>query len=673
MQSASPSSRDPGINHQDMANALRFISMDAVQKAHSGHPGMPMGMADIATVLFTKFLKFDPQHPQWPDRDRFILSNGHGSMLLYSLLYLTGYKGMTLDQLKSFRQLGSHTPGHPEVDQSLGIETTTGPLGQGIANAVGMAIAERHLNARFGNSLVNHYTYVFAGDGCLMEGISHEAISLAGHLDLRRLILFFDNNGITIDGKTDLSVSDDQLARFEACQWHVQEVDGHDPKSIEQAIIRAQHADKPSLISCKTIIGFGAPTKAGTASTHGAPLGEEEIAAARRALGWNYKPFEIPEDILAAWRDVGAQNTTYYMDWENRLSTHAKAEEYKNRLRGVLKPGWDADLQKLKNGVRNEAPVMATRKLSEKVLTAVVPHIPQLIGGSADLTGSNNTKTLTQKPLTKFTPEGRYIYYGIREHAMAAVMNGLALHGGFIPYGGTFLTFSDYCRPAIRLSALMGAHVIYVMTHDSIGLGEDGPTHQPIEHLASLRAIPNLLVFRPADGIETVEAWEFALQHTKGPSVIALSRQKLPTIREDIENKSQFGAYDLDKYQEQVDITLIASGSEVSLAQQVQTLLEKDGIIAKVVSAPCLDLFDLQSDRYKSQILPPNSLKVAIEAASPQPWHKYVGLDGMVIGMERFGASAPYKDLYDHFGFTAKEIHRKITIVWKKRMETHDN
>ena len=669
-------------SHQDRANALRFLSVDAVEKAKSGHPGMPMGMADVAAVLFQKALKFDVQNPLWPDRDRFIISNGHGSMLLYALAYLTGYPDMTLEQLKAFRQLGSHTAGHPEVNPSLGIETTTGPLGQGLGNAVGMALAERILNAQFGDSLVDHKTYVFVGDGCLMEGLSQEAISLAGHLNLSKLTVFFDNNAITIDGSTDLSVSDNQRHRFEASNWHVQEIDGHDPLAIEKAIEEAGQIHKPSLISCKTTIGFGSPGKAGTSSIHGSPLGEDECQATRQALGWNHAPFHIPDPLLDSWRAVGNKGTPLRKAWEARLKTHPQASEFINRQKGEMPEIGREALNKFKETLLIEKPTLATRKLSEKVLEIISPHFPALIGGSADLTGSNNTKASTMEPITKDSYKGSYIYYGVREHGMAAAMNGLALHGGFVPYGGTFLVFSDYCRPAIRLTALMKQHVIYVMTHDSIGLGEDGPTHQPIEHLASLRAIPNVRVYRPADGIETAECWESALSYREGPSIIVLTRQSVPSVR--VNTQAHPHAPTQDPYtggqgvsqgayvlagESSASIALIATGSEVSLALDVMKTLTAEGLTAKVISAPCLELFDQQPQSYHQSLWGEASLKVAIEAGSPQCWHHYVGTEGLIIGMDTFGASAPYKDLMTHFGFTADQIRLKIHTQLREKKE----
>jgi transketolase len=639
-----------------MANAIRALSMDAVEKAASGHPGMPMGMADVATVLWTRFLKFDPAHPQWPDRDRFVLSAGHGSMLLYSLLHLTGFADMTLDELRRFRQLGSRTAGHPEYGHAAGIETTTGPLGQGLANAVGMALAERLDAARFGPDLVDHHTYVIAGDGCLMEGISHEAISLAGHLKLSRLILLWDDNSISIDGPTSLSVSDDQLARFKASGWAVTSVDGHDPEAVVAAIEAAQKSDRPNLIACKTVIGFGAPKKAGTAATHGAPLGADEVAGAREKLGWPYPPFTVPDTILKSWRQAGARGGKAYEAWTQRHNAHKDSAEFDRRRTGELPAAFAATIEATKKAVSAEAPKLATRQSSQRVLEALAPVMPELLGGSADLTGSNNTKAKEMAPVTPENYGGRYIYYGVREHGMAAAMNGLALHGGFAPYGGTFLVFTDYCRPSIRLAALMGQRVIYVMTHDSIGLGEDGPTHQPVEHLASLRAIPNLLVFRPCDTVETAECWALALAERHAPSVIALTRQAVPTLRTEhlAENRSARGAYVLQDAGSPRRVTLIATGSEVAMAVEARARLEADGIGTAVVSMPSWELFDRQPAAYREETLGATALRVAIEAASTFGWERYVGPRGAVIGMPGFGASAPAGDLYKHFGITAE-------------------
>ncbi len=656
---SSPMPENPATpdNHRDMANAIRALAMDAVQKANSGHPGMPMGMADVATVLFTRFLKFDPANPAWADRDRFVLSAGHGSMLLYALLYLTGYEDMTLEEIKNFRQLGSRTAGHPEYGHAAGIETTTGPLGQGLANAVGMALAERLLTARYGDDLVDHHTYAIAGDGCLMEGISHEAISLAGHLKLGKLIVLFDDNSISIDGSVDLTCSDDQIGRFEASGWQTARVDGHDPEAVAAAIAAAQKSDRPSLIACKTVIGFGAPNKQGSAATHGAPLGEEEIAAAREALGWPHPPFEIPAAVLEAWRAAGRRSQDAAQAWQDRLAASAQRAVFEDQIAGRLPAGWQEAVAAFKAQVAAEAPSVATRVSSQKVLEVLTAAVPAMIGGSADLTGSNNTKAKAQGVVTPDDFSGSYIHYGVREHGMAAVMNGLALHGGLIPYGGTFLVFSDYCRPAIRLSALMKQRVVYVMTHDSIGLGEDGPTHQPVEHLAALRAIPNLLVFRPADTIETAECWELALESADAPSLLALTRQGLPTLRKDIsENLSAYGAYIMVPADSERQVTLIASGSEVQVAIEAQKLLRKQGISAAVVSIPCWELFEQQPAHYRDEVLGPGTLHIAIEAAVPFGWERWIESGGGFIGMRDFGASAPAKELFKKFNITAEAV-----------------
>jgi len=634
--------------------------MDAVQQADSGHPGMPMGMADVATVLFSKFLKFDPTDPHWPDRDRFILSAGHGSMLLYSLLYLTGYADMTLDEIKRFRQLGSRTAGHPEYGHASGIETTTGPLGQGLADSVGFALAERHLRARFGADIVDHYTYCIAGDGCLMEGIGQEAVTLAGHLGLGKLIVLFDNNGISIDGPTTLSTMDDHKKRFLAAGWHVQEVDGLDQEQVTRAIRRARNvADKPSMISCKTIIGYGAPTKEGTAATHGSALGEKEVAGAREKLGWTAPAFEIPEPIFTAWRKIGAKGKSQRRKWLQRHSAMAEADraEFDRGQKGDIPPAVDEAVRAFKQKMESEKPSWATRKSSQEVLEVINPVLPETLGGSADLTGSNNTKTKGLNVQTAADPAGRYVHYGIREHAMSAAMNGLALHGGVIPYGGTFLVFTDYARGAIRLSALMGIRVIYVMTHDSIGLGEDGPTHQPVEHLPALRAIPNMHVLRPADAIETAECWQIALETRTGPTILALSRQNLPTIRHAGDsNLCARGAYILAG--ETADpIRLIASGSEVQLAVAARDLLAKDGLKAAVVSMPSWELFAHQSDSYRNEVMGGDgTVRVACEAASGFGWERWLGTKGAFVGMSGFGASAKASDLYKHFGITAEAI-----------------
>ena len=651
---------DKGATHDELANAIRALAMDAVQQANSGHPGMPMGMADVATVLFGKFLKFDPKQPDWPDRDRFVLSAGHGSMLLYALLHLTGYEDMTIGELRNFRQLGSRTAGHPEFGHAAGIETTTGPLGQGLGNAVGMALAERLLAARFGEELVDHHTYVIAGDGCLMEGISHEAIALAGHLKLSKLIVLFDDNSISIDGPTELTDSVDQAKRFEACGWHVQKVDGHDAAAIETALAAAKKSDKPAMIACKTVIGYGAPNKQGTAATHGAPLGPEEIAAAREQLGWPYPPFEIPEHIAAAWRAFGARGAELSKAWSERLGKAPgdSRREFERRLAGELPAGLSEAIVAFKKQASEAGEKVATRVSSQKVLDVLAPLLPELIGGSADLTGSNNTKAAGMEVVKPGNYAGSYIHYGVREHGMAAAMNGLALHRGVIPYGGTFLVFTDYCRPSMRLSALMGQRVIYVMTHDSIGLGEDGPTHQPVEHLAALRAIPNLKVFRPCDSVETAECWELALRNADGPSVLALSRQGLPPMRREHndDNWSQHGAYILEAADSHRQATLLASGSEVAVAIEAKHLLEEEGIAAAVVSIPSWELFLEQPPHYRDEVLGPGTLQIAVEAASPFGWEKWVGLEGTVVGMRGFGASAPAGDLYKHFKITPEEV-----------------
>ncbi|MDH6234215.1 transketolase [Mesorhizobium soli] len=644
--------------HDRMANAIRFLSMDAVEKANSGHPGLPMGAADIATVLFTRFMKHDPKNPHWADRDRFVLSAGHGSMLLYSLLYLTGYEDITLDQIKNFRQLGYRTAGHPEFGHAAGIETTTGPLGQGIANGVGMALAERILNARFGDAIVDHFTYVLAGDGCLMEGISQEAIALAGHLKLNKLIVFWDDNNITIDGAVSLSDSTDQRARFAASHWNTLAVDGHDPEAIAAAIEAARRSDRPTMIACKTTIGFGAPTKAGTSKVHGSALGAEEIAGARKALGWDFPPFEIPSDILDAWRVSGLNACKKRKEWEARLA-EANAEiraEFERRMSGDLPANFDSVIAEYKQKLAADKPKVATRKSSEMALEVINGAMPETIGGSADLTGSNNTKTSQTKPIAPGEYGGRYVYYGIREHGMAAAMNGMALHGGIIPYGGTFMTFSDYARPAMRLASLMGIRSIFVMTHDSIGLGEDGPTHQPVEHLAALRAIPNHNVFRPADATETTECWQLALESTKTPSTLALTRQNLPAVRTEYveENLCAYGAYELATADGEAAVTIFASGSEVEIALAARAQLQAHGHPTRVVSVPCFELFEKQSNTYKAALIGKAPVKIAIEAAIRMGWDRFIGLDGIFVGMHGFGASGTIEQLYQHFGITAE-------------------
>lgn len=647
------------VAHRDMANAVRFLAIDAVEKAKSGHPGMPMGMADVATVLFSRFLKFDAADPKWPDRDRFVLSAGHGSMLLYALLFLTGFEGVTLDELKSFRQWGSKTPGHPEYGHTPGVETTTGPLGQGIATAVGIAVAERLLNARFGNTLVDHFTYVIAGDGCLMEGLSHEAISLAGHLRLNKLIVLFDDNEISIDGSTALSCSDDQLARFKASGWSACRIDGHDPEAIAAAIEDARNNDRPSLIACRTVIGFGAPNRQGTEKAHGAPLGADEIARTRTALGWPYQPFQIPEVVMEQWRQIGARGRTSRLAWieRTRRLTAGQRSPFHDALNRKLPCGYGNALAQLLDRFGAERPFIATRQASQLVIDAIAEALPNLLGGSADLTHSNLTRAKQQQPVRSDFPEGNYVHYGVREHAMAAAMNGIALHGGFIPYGGTFLAFADYSRPAIRLAALMGIRVIHVMTHDSIGLGEDGPTHQPVEHLVSLRAIPNLLVFRPGDAIETAEAWDCALKAEASPSVLCLSRQAVPAFREKAgdTNRVAQGAYAVVEPEGGRDVTLIATGSEVSIALEAARRLAKCGVRAAVVSAPCFDLFRRQPREYQAEILGCVP-RVGIEAAIEGDWMRWLGDDGEFVGMTGFGASAPAEVLYREFGITAEAV-----------------
>ncbi len=651
----------PAIAHVSMANAIRALAMDAVEQAKSGHPGMPMGMADVATVLFTRFLKFDPTSPTWPDRDRFVLSAGHGSMLLYALLYLTGYEAMTIEQIKRFRQLGSITAGHPEYGHVPGAETTTGPLGQGLANAVGMAIAEKHLAAEFGDSVVNHKTYVIASDGDLMEGISQEAIALAGHLKLNKLIVLFDDNGISIDGALSLADSVDQIKRFEAAGWSASRVDGHDPAAISSALEKAQKSDKPVLIACKTTIGFGAPTKAGKASSHGSPLGADEVKGARERLGWTPAPFEVPADILSAWRAAGTRSKAAHTDWSKRLTAldGSKRSEFERRMRGdISQQAIAGAVRVVKESLAATPKEIATRTACEFALESLIPALPEMIGGSADLTGSNNTRTKSMKAITAEDFSGRFIHYGVREHGMAAAMNGMALHGGIIPYSGTFLVFSDYCRPAIRLAALMGKRVIHVMTHDSIGLGEDGPTHQPVEHLAALRAIPNLLVFRPCDAVETVECWQLALEANDRPSVLALTRQNLPQLRNrlDADNICARGAYEIAGPDGNADVSIFATGSEVAIAVDGAKLLAERGVAARVVSVPCFELFAEQKEDYRRAIIGNAKVKIGVEAAVRQGWDAIIGSDGIFVGMTSFGASAPYKELYKKFGITAEAI-----------------
>jgi transketolase len=647
-------------NLQTQANCIRVLSMDAVEAANSGHPGMPMGMADVATVLFTKHLKYDPSWPKWPDRDRFVLSAGHGSMLIYSLLHLTGYARPTMQDIRTFRQLGSPCAGHPEAHELDGVETTTGPLGQGLATSVGMALAERHLNAVFGDAIVDHHTYVICGDGCLMEGVSQEAISLAGHMNLGRLIVMWDDNNISIDGPISLSSSENMPARFAAAGWHVQAIDGHDFAAIDTALTAAKADNRPSLIACKTIIGKGAPNKQGTKDTHGSALGAAEVAAVRETLGWTLPPFELPSETLAQWRADGSRNAAMVSAWRNRVSAldaGTRAEVERRLMLSDIREDIDSVISAYIDELIANPKKVATRKASEMVLEIINPAVPEAVGGSADLTGSNNTKTKGHVVLNKDTYGGRYIHYGIREFGMACAMNGMALHGGIIPYGGAFLVFTDYCRSAIRMSAIQHARVIYVMTHDSIGLGEDGPTHQPVEHIASLRAIPNVNVFRPADVVETAECWALALKNSKGPSILALTRQNLAQVRLTAtrENMSAKGAYVLSPA-EDAKVVIIATGSEVQIALDAQKLLSQRGITASVVSAPCLDLFDQQSAAYQASVLPSGTFKVSIEAGVSQGWHKYVGRGGLIFGIDSFGASAPIEALYEHFGLTANKV-----------------
>nr|WP_064250104.1 transketolase [Rhizobium leguminosarum]OAP89749.1 transketolase [Rhizobium leguminosarum] len=649
---------------RDLADCIRFLSMDAVQQAKSGHPGMPMGMADIAAVLFSEFLKFDAADPYWFDRDRFVISNGHGSMLLYSLLYLTGYKDMTIEEIKRFRQIDSRTAGHPEYRHATGIETTTGPLGQGIANSVGFALGERIMNASFGDNLVNHHTYVFLGDGCLMEGISHEAISLAGHLKLGKLIAFWDDNSISIDGATSLAESDDHPARFRAANWHVQQIDGHDTDAIRAAIIEAQKVtDRPSMIACKTIIGFGFPTRAGTQKAHSDAPGEDEIAGARKILGWTSPPFEIPEALLNDWRKIGAKGGPARMAWAVRVQTASpdKRDDFERRMNGELPSGWRAAIAAAKQELSGSEKDLATRQASGIVLNHLFDAIPELLGGSADLTPSNNTKAKNQVEIKPGEYGGSYLHYGVREHGMAATMNGLALHGGLIPYGGTFLTFSDYCRPAIRLAAIMEVRSIFVMTHDSIGLGEDGPTHQPIEHLSALRAIPRLAVYRPGDPIETAECWEAIMDAPRQAALIALSRQPMPLLRRDPsdENRSARGAYVLQEAEGgERQLTILASGSELHLAVEARSVLQGEGIRTAVVSMPCRLLFEKQDAAYKKSVLGDSRARVAVEAAVQDSWDRYLGLDGLFVGMHEFGASGKIDDVYKKFDITTDAVIR---------------
>ena len=657
--------------HDRMANAIRALAMDAVEQAKSGHPGLPMGAADIATVLFTQFLKFDPSDPKWPDRDRFVLSAGHGSMLIYALLHLTGYEAMTLDELKRFRRLHSKTPGHPENFITPGVETTTGPLGQGIANAVGMAIAERHLNAIFGD-VVDHRTYVLCSDGDLMEGISQEAIALAGHLKLNRLIVLFDDNGITIDGKLSLSDSVDQVKRFESAGWHAERIDGHDPHAIAAAIAKAQKADRPSMIACKTTIGFGAPNKAGSEKSHGSPLGADEIKGAREKLGWPHEPFVVPDDILGDWRTAGQRSRDARKAWDRKLASLAPEvkSEFERRIRGELPKALSDAVKSVKETLAKSPKDIATRASSEFALEGLVPAVPEMVGGSADLTGSNNTRTKSMKALSASDYAGTFINYGIREHGMAAAMNGMTLHGGIIPYSGTFLVFTDYCRPAIRLAALMGERVIHVMTHDSIGLGEDGPTHQPVEHLAALRAIPNLNVFRPCDAVEAIECWELALRAKDTPSVLALTRQNLPQLRSGYtaDNLCAAGAYEIMGVDgDNVDVSIFATGSEVAIAVEAAQLLNRQGKPARVVSVPCFELFLSLPAEKRHPVIGGAEVNVAVEAGIRQGWDAIIGSDGVFVGMSGFGASAPHKDLYGHFGITPEAVAAKALAKFRPR------
>ena len=647
--------------HKELANSIRFLSIDAVQKANSGHPGMPMGMADVATVLFRDFLKFNPQNPSWLNRDRFVLSAGHGSMLLYSLLYLTGFKSIKLEDIKNFRQLNSICAGHPEYHPNTGIETTTGPLGQGIANAVGFALAEEILKAKFGKEIFNHKTYVLAGDGCLMEGISHEAMSLAGHLKLKNLIMLFDNNSISIDGPTNLAVSDNYKKRFESYGWDYIDIDGHDEKKIFKSLKKVQKANKPTIISCKTKIGYGSPNKSNTASAHGSPLGIEEIKLVRTKLKWNHDPFKIPKEVIETWRKIGARGKKEEDNWTKKYN------KKKKKIESFFSYNFKSIFEKEKKDAIKNMNTLASRKASEKILTSLTSGDTPLIGGSADLSGSNNTKTKNQKIIKSSNFKASYVHYGVREHAMCGIMNGISLHSKLIPYGGTFLIFSDYCKPSIRLSALMKKGVIYVMTHDSIGLGEDGPTHQPIEQLTGLRSIPNLNVFRPADTIETYECWQLAIENKNTPSILALTRQNLEPIRKDFSYKNlcSLGAYEVYRSNNQIILTIIASGSEVNLALEVSHKLATENIYSKVVSVPCQEVFEKQKDEYKNKILNETVFNITIEAGSTNCWHRFIKNKGINFGIDNFGKSAPYKKIYEHFGLTTENIYKKIKDLIK--------
>ena len=650
------------IKNKELANAIRFLSIDAVQKANSGHPGMPMGMADVATILFKDFLKFNPKNPSWINRDRFVLSAGHGSMLLYSLLYLTGYKSVSINAIKNFRKLNSICAGHPEYHPNTGIETTTGPLGQGIANAVGFAIAEEILKNSLGKKVINHKTYVLAGDGCLMEGISHESMSLAGHLKLKNLVMLFDNNSISIDGPTSLSVSDNYKKRFQSYGWDYILIDGHNYKEIYSALKKVQNAKKPTVISCKTKIGFGSPNKSGKASSHGSPLGIDEIKLVRKKLNWSYKPFKIPNNIFNSWKQIGKKGIKIEKKW------NAVNKSNKNKIKEIFKTTFINNLKKEKIDALKNPKVLATRKSSELALNAITKNNRVLIGGSADLAGSNNTKTKFQNILKPGQFGGNYIHYGVREHAMCGIMNGLSLHSKLIPYGGTFLIFSDYCKPSIRLSAIMKQRVIYVMTHDSIGLGEDGPTHQPIEQLSGLRSIPNLNIFRPADRVETIECWELALRNSKTPSILSLTRQNLKPVRDkySVLNKSSYGAYEVSRTKGKISLTILASGSEVGIALEVSHKLAKDKVYSKIISMPCQEIFDLQKNSYKKKIMNETKYKVSIEASTTNNWDKYIKKNGKKFGIDDFGKSAPYKDIYKHFGLTSDNIFKEIKKLLKK-------